>query len=622
MSPEQITLPESVDARSDLYSLGVVFYELLTGEVPFRGVVRMTLLQVVHEEPVAPRRFNDRIHKDLETICLKAMSKLPASRFSSAQEMVAELDRWLAGKPIRSRPVTRLERGWRWCKRNPVVAILCGMVASLLVSLAAVSTYSAIRLSASERLIRENAMAAVKQRDAALDTLGKLVFELQQKFDHDEIDLDLLQENSLRIALNGLKQIRETALTGAVPDLHTAEALRRLGEILLRLEKDEEAVECLTDSERILRSNLQREPANRQALQSLVETLWLLDEADSLREDDQGSNRLNQATVAARKLIAVDPSTNSMLVLANSLLYEGRFEFQFADHARSRELLDESRTLFGQHLSGESDDSISAQTAWIECNDLISQVLLEQKQLEMAKDLLAESVERANAFITKRPDNFPLLTRRLSMMDRLARLYSELGENGQAAVVKGKLSQLTKSLANAASNDTENFFDVVDMYGELADENLTDGDIERAESFQRQQLKIIEARLVRLPGDDQGRLELARCWSDLATLSVLQDHSVESIEAEFHNSLEQFRSLTTNRSFDTTDWQYFLETLIEAIEFSIEHQRQGYQSLVDETRKYLQQLRETIPADEQAWLAELEVKLRSILETAPLNVDR
>ena len=116
MSPEQITRPETVGARSDLYSLGVVFYELLTGEVPFRGVVQMTLMQVVHDEPLAPRRFNDRIPKDLETICLKAMSKQSAARFASATEMVAELDRWLTGQPIRSRPVTRMERSWRWCK--------------------------------------------------------------------------------------------------------------------------------------------------------------------------------------------------------------------------------------------------------------------------------------------------------------------------------------------------------------------------------------------------------------------------------------------------------------------------------------------------------------------------
>lgn len=93
MSPEQIADPSTVDARADIYSLGVVMYELLTGEIPFQGTVRMTLLQVATGDPRPPRTLNERIPRDLETVCLRAMARDRESRFQSAAGFAAELDR-------------------------------------------------------------------------------------------------------------------------------------------------------------------------------------------------------------------------------------------------------------------------------------------------------------------------------------------------------------------------------------------------------------------------------------------------------------------------------------------------------------------------------------------------
>lgn len=128
MSPEQVLTPEQVDARSDLYSLGVVLYELLTGERPFRGTSSALLVQAVHDDPQPLRRLNPAVPRDLETICLKCLAKEPAKRYTTAEALAEELQRFLAGEPILARPVASWERGVKWVKRQRVVAALLAAV--------------------------------------------------------------------------------------------------------------------------------------------------------------------------------------------------------------------------------------------------------------------------------------------------------------------------------------------------------------------------------------------------------------------------------------------------------------------------------------------------------------
>lgn len=172
MAPEQAAgRVRDISPATDVYALGAMLYEMLTGRPPFQAATPLaTLDQIRTAEPVSPRRLRRDVPRDLETICLVCLQKEPSRRYLTAQTLANDLERFLAGQPIAARPIGWLERGWRWCRREPLVASLAALALALLVVLAVGAPLVALELRRERDLARDSERAATDRlRQSLLD---------------------------------------------------------------------------------------------------------------------------------------------------------------------------------------------------------------------------------------------------------------------------------------------------------------------------------------------------------------------------------------------------------------------------------------------------------------------
>ena len=169
MAPEQAEgKTREVGPEADVYALGTILYELITGRPPFRGAsILETLEQVKTAEAVPPSRLVPRLPRDIETISLKCLQKEPAKRYRTSAALAEDLHRFQAGEPILARRIGTPERVWRWCRRNPVVSGLIAIVAMALVLGTAVSAYFAIRADPGRATRRPEGCRGTGKRPAA-----------------------------------------------------------------------------------------------------------------------------------------------------------------------------------------------------------------------------------------------------------------------------------------------------------------------------------------------------------------------------------------------------------------------------------------------------------------------
>ena len=217
MAPEQVIgKAGTIGPAADIYALGALLYEMLTGRPPFRGeTAAETERQVIHDEPVSPSRLNPKVPRDLETICLKCLSKEPQRRYASAAALADDLRRFGEGRPIQARPVGWGERFWRWGRRKPTAA---GLLAALL-------ALFILAVGGGLWLERQQAERQGRAREAVETALAE-VPDLRQQGRWPEAQAVLTQARS-RLDEAGSDDLRRR-LAQADEDLRLAAALERI----------------------------------------------------------------------------------------------------------------------------------------------------------------------------------------------------------------------------------------------------------------------------------------------------------------------------------------------------------------------------------------------------------
>ena len=478
MSPEQILDPNQVDGRSDIYSLGVVLFELLTGTVPFRGVVRMTLMQVLHDEPPPPRQLNDNLPRDLETICLKAMAKDPDGRYQTQLELAEDLQRWMEDKPVQARPVSASGRLLRWCRRNRKIAALSTAVIVLLTAVAVVSSLAAVALAAASNQAKaaqkaaiQNAEAATEQRDLALETLRKLVYDVYDELESEKFDIGKVQKKILNIALDGLRKVAESAENKGLVDYSTAVAHHRLGFILWRLDENDQAAKEYHHALNTL-DRLQTDYPNDTGLRQLrIETQWGLSDIELESQNYGSAVKYLDVALAACKKIAEAPGEDLRLQ-----------QLLITAHQR----MGDARTQMGE------DETAAAH--------------------------FRESLQIVHRLLRQHPQNDRLLLDQLACHDRLGKLLARMSKSVPALRHLKAVIRHGNELISAREHAVELRYVVYTANIAIGDISSGRGQPVKAEKFYGQALAGIRASLDEFPGHMMAMEDLARTCSAMGAM--------------------------------------------------------------------------------------------------------
>jgi serine/threonine-protein kinase len=329
MAPEQtLGKAAAITPAVDIYGLGAILYEALTGRPPFLAeCVAATLTQVLHDDPIPPRRLQPTVPRDLETICLKCLRKEPGRRYATARELADDLRRFRNGESIRARPVRTGERVVRWCRRKPLVA---GLVAALvLVFLAGLSG-----ILWQWQLARQRAVELQQERDTA-----------RQQRERAEHHLHRVRQGADRLARLGedlspqagayiaSKEVLEEALVfyeellpeeGSDPALRkeTAQLYGKVAIIQFSLGRWNKAIEARRRQANLLSGLLEEEPTSKPLRHQLADCQRYRGHA--LRDLGKGGEAraaYDQAVRLFEQLLAESPGdANLQLALANTLL--------------------------------------------------------------------------------------------------------------------------------------------------------------------------------------------------------------------------------------------------------------------------------------------------------------
>ncbi len=460
MSPEQAA-GNRPTTRSDVYGLGCVLYEAITGRPLYEGAPAEILRQVIESSPPPLRSIDPSIPVDLDLICSKALSVDPELRYHSAMELAADLERWQNGKRISARPISRLSKAWRGVRRNRARYVGAALLTLTLIGALAFAYRSAnekqsMARQASEAKLEAQAHreALEQQRDLALKQLQDSVFETNGLLRHRSGTLEL-RKTLLESALESLQTVRGGE-SQPLLDRNTALAHLRLGQIQLALGDFETGQASLRIAQQIA--------TNLQASSS--------EDAETCRDLASILASLGESELAARKLTEAERHLQQALQLREVAMQ--------LDLDRERADVDEA----AEQTTGEAAEQ-NSHLADAHIHLIMNLITLGDIRRSAGDDGAAEScfiqsAERATESLSRWPNDRGIRRVYAITSYRLAALALERNQTDLALKYSQQWKALAASLLSDDPRNTEYQFDNAQAFALIARVHTQQGKFDEA----------------------------------------------------------------------------------------------------------------------------------------------
>jgi serine/threonine-protein kinase len=380
MAPEQVRgHGGAVGPAADVYALGAILYELLTGRPPFQAATNVeTVLLVLREDPVAPRRLQPKLPRDLETVCLKCLEKDPARRYGTATALADDLRCFLDHRPVKARPVSWLRRAAQWGRRNPALAAILLLTLLSLSALGAQWYRFTLDLKAQRDRAEQNANEANRQAGLAVANLRKARETAERFFltvrDHKELRSQPTQALRLELSRQALA-LQEKLIEDydGLPDLlaEQAASYHLLGKLVNDLESPKASLPYLRKAIELgqrLTEAAPDDPRRQADLASYESTL--ANRLSELGQADEAERLARSAIARGERLVASGRTGVVRLNLANAKLNLG-LSLRRRDRLRDAEQLYSSARADAEELvRGEPDVPDYLNLLGMACNNL------------------------------------------------------------------------------------------------------------------------------------------------------------------------------------------------------------------------------------------------------------